>query len=488
MKAQKTLIFILLVIFLLALLCIHFPKKGLYIAGHRFLFPSLEEVLSPKDQSINAREQVKEMEESLRIKLRQDSIAYADSLAYQDSLAFYTDFFTHHPSRIHMPDNNPGYFDSLFITMENCRKNKELIHILHYGDSQIEGDRITGYIRQQLQETFGGKGPGLIPAVQPIPSAAVGQAISDSIPRYIISGSLKQNAGHRRYGALAQMAELWGSVTISVSSRNWANTFENTKEFSKIRLFVGQNDTTFRVALHVPNNRKGSPAYKLESKKGVNIYTWNLPNSIKRFSLNLSGKAEIYGIAADGNDGIAMSNIPLRGSSGTFFTGIDSNTLSAMYEELNTKLIILEFGGNATPVINSDKSVEFYKKSIAEQIQYLSRIYPEAKILLIGPADMSTKIDGKLQTYPYLEKTIEAMREAANEKGAAFWDMYQVMGGKNSMIAWVDNNPAWAAPDYIHFTPKGAEKIAKLFYESLMIYYDYYKFMNRKLVSGEEKI
>jgi hypothetical protein len=96
--------------------------------------------------------------------------------------------------------------------------------------------------------------------------------------------------------------------------------------------------------------------------------------------------------------------------------------------------------------------------------------------LLIGPADMSTKVNGRLQSYPYLEKTIAGMKEAALENGAAFWDMYQVMGGKNSMIKWVKNSPSLAAPDYIHFTPKGADRIAKTFYESLMIYYGYYDF------------
>jgi hypothetical protein len=103
-------------------------------------------------------------------------------------------------------------------------------------------------------------------------------------------------------------------------------------------------------------------------------------------------------------------------------------------------------------------------------------LHPEARILLIGPADMSTKQGGKLQTYPLLEATVEGMREAALENGAAFWNMYEVMGGKNSMIGWVKTKPSLAAPDYIHFTSKGADRIAELFYESLMFYYDYYNF------------
>ena len=43
------------------------------------------------------------------------------------------------------------------------------------------------------------------------------------------------------------------------------------------------------------------------------------------------------------------------------------------------------------------------------------------------------------------------------------------------MIQWVQHNPELAAPDYIPFTPRGADRIAEMFYESLNNYYEYYK-------------
>ena len=35
---------------------------------------------------------------------------------------------------------------------------------MYYGDSQIEGDRITSYLRQTLRKEYGGTGPGLVSA------------------------------------------------------------------------------------------------------------------------------------------------------------------------------------------------------------------------------------------------------------------------------------------------------------------------------------
>ena len=82
----------------------------------------------------------------------------------------------------------------------------------------------------------------------------------------------------------------------------------------------------------------------------------------------------------------------------------------------------------------------------------------------------------------------QAMKEAALENGAAFWNMYEVMGGRNSMIQWVSHKPAWAASDYIHFLPSGAKRISDLFTQSFLHYYEYYKFRQRnsRWLYGEE--
>jgi hypothetical protein len=93
---------------------------------------------------------------------------------------------------------------------------------------------------------------------------------------------------------------------------------------------------------------------------------------------------------------------------------------------------------------------------------------------------MSKTINGKLQTYPILPQMVSAMQETALSNGAAFWNMYEVMGGENSMLAWVKERPALASSDYIHFTPKGADKIAELFYEAFNNYYEYYKLLKNK--------
>ena len=52
-----------------------------------------------------------------------------------------------------------GFFEALY-EVENG--SEQLIRILHYGDSQLEGDRISDYLRNKMQNRFGGFGPGIV--------------------------------------------------------------------------------------------------------------------------------------------------------------------------------------------------------------------------------------------------------------------------------------------------------------------------------------
>ena len=471
MKSYKTLIFIIVVIVLLAAVCLLFPSDGVPFLGRRLFFPTLKEVLSP-EKSVSVDEKMRALEESIKMQAITDSINTARETARQDSIRFYKKFFTTHSARFYLPADDYSFFDTLFEAMEQCKTDSSIVHILHYGDSQIEEDRISSYIRQRLQEQFGGMGAGLLPVMQPIPSASVGQSASGAMERYIIAGMHQNRAPSNRYGILGQFAIMSGNGSISIRSQNYSRTQDNVKKWNVVRLFVGTNTTPLSATLI---SGKYSKKKSIDApKSSPTALTWYLPSPTKQITINLTGNAELSAVSLDGHYGVNVDNIPIRGSSGTFFSQIDGNSISLTAKTLNVRLVMLEFGGNMMPSITQN-NIQNYMDILARQINYFHKICPQAKVILIGPADMSTKIRGNLQTYPLLPTLVEEMKNTALASGAGFWDMYEVMGGENSMIQWVKNNPALAAPDYIHFTPRGADRIAEMFYESLNNYYEYYK-------------
>jgi lysophospholipase L1-like esterase len=79
------------------------------------------------------------------------------------------------------------------------------------------------------------------------------------------------------------------------------------------------------------------------------------------------------------------------------------------------------------------------------------------------------------QSFPFLSAYNDALKTMALSLDCAFWDMYAVMGGRNSMIAWVSNQPPYAGPDYTHFTPLGARKMGDLLAKAILEEYRLWK-------------
>jgi lysophospholipase L1-like esterase len=179
-------------------------------------------------------------------------------------------------------------------------------------------------------------------------------------------------------------------------------------------------------------------------------------------------------VSLESETGVQVDNISMRGSSGTVFGGISYGSFKPMLDSLNPKLILLQYGGNTVPYIKSKKAAENYGKDFKRQITFLRNQMPEAGFIVIGPSDMAQKVKGQMQTYEFLEDVRDALKKAAFESGAAYFDIYEVMGGRNSMIQWVEGEDNLAGSDYVHFTPKGAKLIAQSFLNSLLEDYDAY--------------
>ena len=247
MKRHIELLFFVAVIAVLAVICFLMPKDGISVAGTTLRFPSISEVLTPSDKSrISIDGLLADRENSMKIQQLPDSVIEArrklmqaadsmrvrDSLLLADTINFYKTFFAENPSRFYLPDSSDvSYITDLIATLRR-EARKGIVHIAHYGDSQIEGDRITSSLRYGLQDKFGGEGLGIIPTLQMIPSITVQETISDSISRYLVDGTLVQKADHKRYGALAQLSELKGKTTITIKSLAVKH-----KAFDKVRLF-----------------------------------------------------------------------------------------------------------------------------------------------------------------------------------------------------------------------------------------------------------
>jgi hypothetical protein len=73
---------------------------------------------------------------------------------------------------LEFPDNNDTVMYPFFRHLDKTGERGKLLRILHYGDSQIENNRISSTLRNRFQARFGGSGIGMFPVVSPVPHNA----------------------------------------------------------------------------------------------------------------------------------------------------------------------------------------------------------------------------------------------------------------------------------------------------------------------------
>ncbi len=438
MKPRHIAYIIWIIIALLGVVCLVVPNDGFSIGKYTLRWPTLAE--------------------ALELQLTVDSLQLTVDSGQR--IMDTTNTITKKPQPVipivNIANTDTRTYLSAFYAALDSASSKP-VRVVHYGDSQIEEDRITNVLRERWQKQYGGGGVGLLPLHQTIPTRTIRQWLSingvvqtaqQGPKRYLVYGLRSMRlADSDDYGVMGQVAVM--DSTLVEGSEDIVMNIEPIDKKRKPHNYFNR----VRVLTSLPDS------------------LLVLPDSTTHYQLHLQGKKNVYGVSLETPTGVIVDNIPMRGCSGTIFTKIDSTQLSDFYRETNTRLIILQFGGNMIPQTENQSTISGYVRStLRQQIRYIRACAPQASILFIGPSDMSTRIDGELSTYPLLPYMDKLLKKMAEEEQIAYWSMYDAMGGKNSMVHWVE--VGLAGSDYVHFTRSGANKIGRMLYEWLMTYPD----------------
>lgn len=341
----------------------------------------------------------------------------------------------------------------------------EAVHVWHYGDSQIESDRITEALRSAWQARWGGSGPGYLPAV-PLAPAPVDIRPGPGWVRHSGYAGLSKSLGHRRYGAIGTVATWSGTGRAVLEFRPRRTVAPRLRTWEVAEVLFGRAAAGTTVRCFQDTALVGVAVLKGDSLEQAVRFPLPTPGGTIRLECE-GGAVEVCAVGLGSAGGIQVHNVPLRGSSGTFFRQIDAAQLSRQIHHHDAALILLQFGGNSVPHLKDAAGARRFGSWFGSQIDHLQSLFPDAALVVIGPSDMSEQRGTAFTTYPYLAAVRDAMRDEAVARGALFWDLFAVMGGENSMHAWTTTQPPLAGPDHIHFTPAGARKVGKLLMQSL---------------------
>lgn len=337
-----------------------------------------------------------------------------------------------------------------------------MVRVVHYGDSQLEEDRMTMTLRRALQAKYGGKGVGLLPLHQTIPMRTINQNCmingrrqdtKQGPKRYLVYGPKNMHRSDGLYGPMGQSAlldnsKVAGSERLEVSVQTVGDSTATERFFSRVRL-VADPGITMRVnGQNIQNGQVGTVKDSTRSAKFL-----------------FTGKGQVYGFSLESPTGIIVDNIPMRGCSGFVFTSMNKKQCADFYASTGTRLIIMQFGGNAIGH-NSKATIKYNVEQLRKQVKMIKECAPEAAVLFIGPSDMLVRKQGKMQTnegVPYMDKLLLRM---AQEEHIGYWSLYEAMGGRNSMLRWQEQN--LAGKDGVHFSPQGANKAGEMLSKWLM--------------------
>ena len=346
--------------------------------------------------------------------IQQDWATDAVHWAFLDSLALDS------TPRNLLSGSTAAWFGLHRFFLQLPKAQRQRIEIYHWGDSQIEGDRITGELRRSLQSRWGGHGPGWVMPIMPAPQGHVRSSAEGNILR-------RTGFGRRRDTSAAKLPFM-ATNRISEYTR-W--TVQSTESDG--------NASCWSV-------REVWPLHAPERKQ-------NHQRRICKDTLTFHQES-LRGVFLGSMKGVLVHNLPMRGASGTLLDGIQVDEWDWLTSAHPPAMVVLQFGGNAIPGMTSPKQASWYAQSMGQLVRKLRKFCPSAVVLFVGPADMGDQPNA----YPGLPWVIDALANEITAAGGLFYDLRAAMGGSGSMAQW--HRKGWASSDHIHFSRRGAKEAA----------------------------
>lgn len=366
---------------------------------------------------------------------------------------------------------NTDQLKYFFGSLENVQKEK--IRIAHFGDSIIEGDVVTESLRDNLQKIFGGNGAGFISMVPDDYRMRKSASISFS-EGWNEASLFKRNPDNLPVG-------INGSVFFT-SDNDWVK-YEVSKlsktlnSFSTVKVFYKDAGKSCSAKYSFDNS--GFKEINLEEGANVKELILNHDNA-KSIKLEFSrcGKTLFYGVSLENGNGVYVDNFPVKGNSGASLYDINEEVLTDFSTLLNYKLILINFGLNILSPTHDN--YDWYEKRMIKVINHFKKAFPQTSFLIISVGDKGIKKGSKFVSDPGIQKLIEAQENVAKKTNTAFWNLFEAMGGKNSINDWVNAGPPLAYKDYAHLSYEGGKAAADLLTTALMKEYENYKNIQNK--------
>jgi lysophospholipase L1-like esterase len=366
----------------------------------------------------------------------------------------------------------PQALDVFYTQLAETIRAKEphLTRILHYGDSVITSDYISGTMRRLFQARFGDGGHGFILAANGWEwyfHNDVNHFASQGWSKSSITGPLTKDSLYGLGGVVFRGSP---GATATFGPASSGDYGRKVSKYDVYYLSDPQGGE-FEVKLG-----KGEPEV-VSTKADVvasKVATYAVPDGETKLTVRALGKGSVrvFGATLERDvAGVTYDALGALGSRAKMWSAINGEHWRDQLALRKPSLIVLQFGTNESEdgfVNQAD-----YEKTVSELIDKVKLAAPSSAILVAAPLDRAERgPGGALKSAKALTRLVGFQERVAKEKGVAFWNTWKAMGGEGTMGRWLNAKPQLCSGDLTHPTPKGAEVIGTLFFRALVSGYE----------------
>ena len=345
--------------------------------------------------------------------------------------------------------NDQGGLQAFYLKLLELRNAKrDKVVIYQIGDSHIQSGYLSGTARSAMQKYYGNAGRGLI-----FPLKALRTNQPDDY-RITLSGS-SQRADKEPSLSGFSLA-LGGGNQLGIQTNNF---FSIDCRFDQVTLYGDS------LSMLTPKDNPWSLRHRVEYNGKYTAHVIKLEDYTNSCEVNTGDDFHtLYGISLErSSGGLLYHSMGINGAG--FYTLAAQDEMFRQIAILQPDLIIVSLGTNDA---QGQYRAEVARANIRSFMTKMEAANPQSAILFTLPPDSYKR--GKQNAD--LARLAEEITDYASQKGHAWWDLSEVMGGKGSVTKWRGHK--MAASDLLHYTPKGYMLQGHLMYQAIIKGYKSY--------------
>jgi lysophospholipase L1-like esterase len=357
--------------------------------------------------------------------------------------------------------------DAFFARLARTERGEAgaVTRVLHYGDSTIASDYVSGTVRRRLQARFGDAGHGFILIANPWEWYFHNDVFHASDGEWNASRLAGPTAADGMYGLGGVSFTSYGGGVAWFGTAPRGDFGRNVGRFDLYYLEQpGGGDVELAVRGAPPQRLSTRGAAKAARVRSVRVADGEAKLTVRPLG---SGPVRLFGVALERDEpGVVVDALGSHAAMAVYWQRQDPAHWKDEMALRDPALVVFQYGTNESDLWRLDRAE--YESALAGLIDELHAVSGGASVLVVAPLDRAEQKGGRLATKRVILDLVAIQRRVALAHGAAFWDTFTAMGGEGSMGRWVRARPQLAGGDLTHPTPLGAEVIGDMLSDAIV--------------------